>query len=357
MNSRKIIINTAAPKNPDANLLIIYTGGTLGMVYDKEGSLVPFNFQQILEKIPSLSRFNLLLTVIPFEKLIDSSDATPSAWIEIGDIIQENYNNYDGFVVLHGTDTMAYSASALSFMLEGLNKPVIFTGAQLPIGAVRTDARENLVAALEIASAKRADGAPMVPEVCIYFNYRLLRGNRARKVQSIHFDAFESDNYPLLAEAGIEILYNQRVIRSYEEDKKLQYHRHFNDEVLILKLFPGISRKVVENVLAIPGLKGVVLETFGSGNAPTFSWFIEELKKVIASGVLVVNVSQCNGGRVMQGRYGTSKILENIGVLSGADITTEAALAKMMILLSKEYSFEEIKNRLTGPLCGEMTIH
>lgn len=357
MESRKIVINTAAPKNPDANLLIIYTGGTLGMVYDKDGTLVPFNFQQILDRIPSLSRFNLLLTVIPFEKLIDSSNATPASWLEIGDIIQQNYNNYDGFVVLHGTDTMAYSASALSFMLQGLNKPVIFTGAQLPIGAVRTDARENLVAALEIASAKRPDGAPRVPEVCIYFNYRLLRGNRARKVQSIHFDAFESDNYPLLAEAGIEILYNERYIRPFNEAEKLRYNRDFNDDVLILKLFPGISRKVVEEILAVPGLKGVVLETFGSGNAPTFDWFIEALQKAISSGVVVLNVSQCNGGKVMQGRYGTSKLLEDIGVLSGADITTEAALAKMMILLGEEYSEEDRKNKLTGPLCGEMTIH
>lgn len=357
MESRKIVINTAAPKNPDANLLIIYTGGTLGMVYDKDGTLVPFNFQQILDRIPSLSRFNLLLTVIPFEKLIDSSNATPASWVEIGDIIQQNYNNYDGFVVLHGTDTMAYSASALSFMLQGLNKPVIFTGAQLPIGAVRTDARENLVAALEIASAKRADGAPVVPEVCIYFNYRLLRGNRARKVQSIHFDAFESDNYPLLAEAGIEILYNERFIRSFKKEEKLQYYKKFNDEVLILKLFPGISRKVVEEILAVPGLKGVVLETFGSGNAPTFNWFIEALKKVISAGVVVLNVSQCNGGKVIQGRYGTSKLLEDIGVLSGADITTEAALAKMMILLGEEYSEEDRKNKLTTALCGEITIH
>lgn len=357
MESRKIVINTAAPKNPDANLLLIYTGGTLGMVYDKDGALVPFNFQQILDRIPSLSRFNLLLTVIPFERLIDSSNATSASWVEIGEIIQQNYNNYDGFVVLHGTDTMAYSASALSFMLQGLSKPVIFTGAQLPIGAVRTDARENLVAALEIASAKRADGTPMVPEVCIYFNYRLLRGNRARKVQSIHFDAFESDNYPLLAEAGIEILYNERFIRSFKKEEKLEYYRNFNDEVLILKIFPGISRKVVEEILAVPGLKGVVLETFGSGNAPTFNWFIDALRKVIASGVVVLNVSQCNGGKVIQGRYGTSKLLEDIGVLSGADITTEAALAKMMILLGEEYSEEECKSKLTAPLCGEMTIH
>lgn len=357
MDSRKIIINTAAPKNPDANLLIIYTGGTLGMVYDKGGALIPFDFQQILERIPSLSRFNLLLTVIPFEKLIDSSNASPETWIEIGDIIHQNYKSYDGFVVLHGTDTMAYSASALSFMLQGLQKPVIFTGAQLPIGAVRTDARENLVAALEIASAKKADGSPMVPEVCIYFNYRLLRGNRARKVQSILFDAFESDNYPLLAEAGVEILYNQQAIFSIDADKKLRYFRDFNEKVFILKLFPGICREIVENILLLPGLKGLVLETYGSGNAPTFPWFIELLKKAIKSGMLILNVSQCNGGKVIQGRYKTSKELEEIGVLSGADITTEAALAKMMILLQQDHSEIELKRKMKEPISGELTIH
>lgn len=356
MDSRKIIIDTAAPKNPEANLLIIYTGGTIGMVYDQEGSLVPFDFQQILDRIPSLSRFNLLLTVIPFEKLIDSSDATPESWKEIGDIIYQNYNNYDGFVVLHGTDTMAYSASALSFMLQGLSKPVIFTGAQLPIGAVRTDARENFVAALEIASAKSPQGRPLVPEVCIYFNYRLLRGNRARKVESIHFDAFESDNYPLLAEAGVEILYNHQFIEAYQADRSLSYFNKFNEQVVILKLFPGINQKVVESILTIPGLKGVILETFGSGNAPTFSWFIQALKKAVEAEIVVVNVSQCNGGRVMQGRYKTSQRLENIGVLSGADITTEAALAKMMILLGEEYSGNSFKNKLTSSLCGEMTV-
>lgn len=357
MDSRKIIINTAAPQNPEANLLIIYTGGTIGMVYDQEGSLVPFNFQQILDRIPSLNRFNLLLTVIPFENLIDSSDATPESWKEIGDIIYQNYNNYDGFVVLHGTDTMAYSASALSFMLQGLSKPVIFTGAQLPIGAVRTDARENFVAALEIASAKSPEGTPLVPEVCIYFNYRLLRGNRARKVESIHFDAFESDNYPLLAEAGVEILYNHQFIEAYQPGRSLAYFSKFNEQVVVLKLFPGISRTVVESILGIPGLKGVVLETFGSGNAPTFGWFIQALKEAVDSGIVIINVSQCNGGRVMQGRYKTSQRLGSIGVLSGADMTTEAALAKMMILLGEEYSGNGFKNKLTSPLCGEMAVN
>jgi L-asparaginase len=357
MNERKIIINTAAPKNPEASLLIIYTGGTLGMVYDKEGALVPFDFQQILDRIPSLSRFNLLLTLIAFEQLIDSSNATPKSWIEIGEIIFKNYHHYDGFVVLHGTDTMAYSASALSFMLQGLGKPVIFTGAQLPIGAVRTDARENLVAALEIASAKKPEGKPLVPEVCVYFNYRLLRGNRARKVESMLFDAFESDNYPLLAEAGVEILYNQQFISAPEAERELTYFNRFNEQVLVLKLFPGISQKVVESMLTIAGLRGVVLETYGSGNAPTFPWFLEALQEAVNAGLVVLNVSQCNGGRVLQGRYKTSKQLESIGVLSGGDMTTEAALTKMMLLLGEEYAEDDFKNKLTRPLCGEMTIY
>ena len=357
MVNSKVQINTAAPDNPEANLLIIYTGGTVGMVYDKMGALVPFDFQQILDKIPSLSRFNLLLTVISFVELIDSSNATPESWQEIGDIINDNYNNYDGFVVLHGTDTMAFSASALSFMLQGLNKPVVFTGAQLPIGAVRTDARENLVAALEIASAKRVDGTPMVPEVCIYFNYRLLRGNRARKVQSVHFDAFESNNYPLLAEAGVEILFNEAYIQPFKAENELNYCRSFSRKVMVLKLFPGISQEVIENMLGIPGLKGVVMETFGSGNAPTYPWFIQALEKVIASGVVVVNISQCHGGKVMQGRYGTSKLLEDIGVLSGADMTTEAALTKLMLLLGEDCSVNSLKSKLSVPLSGEMTVH
>lgn len=355
MDRKKIIIDTASPQNPDASLLIIYTGGTVGMVFDSKGSLVPFDFQQILDKIPSLMRFNLLLTVIPFGELIDSASATPDTWVEIGDIIYRNYNNYDGFVVLHGTDTMAYSASALSYMLQGLAKPIIFTGAQLPIGAVRTDARENLLASLEIASAKKEDGKPIVPEVCIYFNYRLLRGNRARKVQSIYFDAFESTNYPFLAEAGVEILYNQQVIRSLKDNCVLKYSRKFDDQVFILKLFPGMSRKAVETILELPGLRGVVLETFGSGNAPAFPWFMRALKKAVDAGIIFLNVSQCHGGKVIPGRYQSSKWLQEIGVINGADITSEAALTKMMFLLGEESSENECRSRLIEPISGEMT--
>lgn len=352
----KVIIKTAAPRDPEASLLIIYTGGTLGMVYDAEGTLVPFDFEQILDRIPSISRFNLMLTVLSFEELIDSSNATPATWQAIGSAIRDNYTQYDGFVVIHGTDTMAYTASALSFMLQHLAKPVIFTGAQLPIGAVRTDARENLLAALEIASARDKEGEPLVAEVCIYFNYRLLRGNRAKKVQSILFDAFESNNYPFLAEAGVEIQYNQSALLTPAAGKELRYRCCFEEKVGLLKLYPGMEPTFVQRVLEMPELKGVVLETYGSGNAPTFSWFIQAVEKALAADKIVLNVSQCLGGKVMQGRYGTSRLLEEMGVLSGYDLTTEAALAKMMLVLGAEQEVSSAKKELISPLCGEMSV-
>ncbi|AHM59395.1 L-asparaginase type I family protein [Flammeovirgaceae bacterium 311] len=353
----KVIIKTVADRHPEASLLIIYTGGTLGMVYDKGGSLVPFDFEQILDRIPSIGRFNLLLTVLSFHELIDSSNATPETWQAIGRAILDNYHEYDGFVVIHGTDTMAHSASALSFMLQHLTKPVIFTGAQLPIGAVRTDARENLLAALEIASAKNKKGEALVPEVCIYFNYRLLRGNRAKKVQSILFDAFESNNYPLLAEAGVEIIYNESAILLPPVGNKLNFRCSFNAGVVLLKLFPGMSRQYVEHVLNIPHTSGVVLETYGSGNAPTFPWFIQAVEKAISEGKIVLNVSQCLGGKVVQGRYSTSRLMEEMGVLNGLDLTTDAALVKMMLVLG-EYgaAAEAAKKELVTPLCGEMSV-
>ena len=350
-----IRIDTAAPKNPDASLLLIYTGGTLGMAHNDEGTLVPFDFEQIIERIPSLKRYNLILTVIAFEELLDSADAGPETWVSIGQLIEENYADYDGFVVLHGTDTMAYSASALSFMLQNLSKPVVFTGAQLPIGAVRTDARENLLGALEIASAKTAEGKPRVPEVCLYFNDNLLRGNRAKKVQSILFDAFESHNYPLLAEAGIEIQYNNSNILT-PQPQPLQLKKKFHSQVAVLKIYPGIQPAFVKAVLQAKELAGVILETYGSGNAPTYTWFIQELKQAIDRGVIILNVSQCQGGKVVQGRYGTSKLLQEIGVLSGYDLTTEAALTKMMLLLGEETSVETVKRQIIVPICGEMSV-
>jgi L-asparaginase len=249
---------------------------------------------------------------------------------------------------------MAYSASALSYMLEGLNKPLIFTGAQLPIGAVRTDARENLITALEIASAQR-DGRPLVPEVCIFFQDKLLRGNRSKKVESAQFRAFESKNYPALASCGIRIEYDLNVIKPYQPYSKLKVYRNMDENVAVLKLFPGIGRHVVEALLEIPGLKGIVLETFGSGNAMTDSWFIKALEAAIAKGILIFNVSQCNGGTVMHGRYETSRHLQDIGVLSGGDITSEAAITKMMFLLANKDSMSDVRRYLVRSVRGEMS--
>lgn len=352
---RVVDVNPEAASEAAASILVIYTGGTLGMVYDdKNKALVPFDFEQILDKMPELKSFGFKLTVLSFNQLIDSANVSPAHWVALATLIEENYDKYRGFVILHGTDTMAYSASALSFLLEDLNKPIIFTGAQLPIGAVRTDARENFVTALEIASAQ-IEGRPLISEVCIYFNHMLLRGNRAKKVESQQFGAFESRNYTPLAECGIRIDYNQAAIKPHQPYSNLKVFKKMDTRVSILKLFPGISRDLVQAVLAIPNLKGMVLETYGSGNAPVEDWFIELITNAINEGILVYNVSQCYGGTVTQGRYETSRRLADAGVLSGGDITTEAAITKMMFLLAKESSLAEIKAQLVRPIRGEMS--
>lgn len=356
MTYRTVRINPALPNKPRSSVLVIYTGGTLGMVYDRlNDQLVPFDFEGIIDRVPEIRRLDFELTVITLPTLIDSSNMKPDIWGELGRIIQKNYLEYDSFVILHGTDTMAYTASALSFLLENLNKPVILTGAQLPIGVARTDARENLITALEIAAAQQ-HGCPIVPEVCIYFNSLLLRGNRAKKKESVHFNAFHSENYPHLAMAGVSIEYNTPFIKSYEEDAALRLHEHMDTGVMVLPLFPGISPSVVDAVLTIPGLRGLVLETFGAGNAPTDDWFLNSLKRAIERGVLIYNVSQCDGGRVTQGRYQTSKVLQQLGVVSGADITVEAAITKLMFLLANEPDPTRLRQRLTDPICGEMSV-
>ena len=326
------------------------------MVHDNRGALVPFDFSSILDHVPSLRLLELNLSVIAFENPIDSSNINTANWVDIGQVIHDNYDNYNGFVVLHGTDTMAFTASAVSFMLENLDKPVVFTGAQMPISSLRSDARENLITALEIAS-NHQNGKPLVPEVCIYFDYVLLRGNRSKKVESILFHAFESENYPIMAEAGVEINYNVSAIHKKDDQNPLVLHTNFDNRVVILKLYPGITQAVVESILNIPDLRGVVLETFGAGNAPTAVWFLELIKKAIDKGIVILNVSQCQGGRVIQGKYDTSQQLNALGVIAGADLTLEAAITKMMLVLGEEEDLTIIKNRLSTPVCGELTLN
>ena len=326
------------------------------MVYDRQNDqLVPFDFEQVLERVPEIRRLDFELTVIVLEELIDSSNMKPSNWINLARIIRDNYDAYDSFVILHGTDTMAYTASALSFLLEGLNKTVILTGAQLPIGVARSDARENFITALEIAAAQE-NGRAMVPEVCIYFNSLLLRGNRAKKKESVHFNAFHSENYPHLAMAGVSIEYNLPFIRPYVAGSPLKVYEEMDTNVVVLPLFPGINQQIINSILNIPNLKGLVLESYGAGNAPTESWFLNALQNAIDRGLLIFNVSQCDGGRVTQGRYQTSKQLDAIGVLSGSDCTVEAAITKLMFLLANEPDHAKLKERLVTPLVGEMSV-
>ena len=325
------------------------------MVYDESGSLAPFNFSLVLDKIPELNRLDLKLTVISFPKPVDSSNIEISHWMDMAYIIYNNYHQYEGFVILHGTDTMAYSASALSFILRGLTKPVIFTGAQIPIGSTRSDARENFITALEIASATKG-GKPIISEVCIYFNFILLRGNRSQKIRSSTFGAFESENYPHLAESGVHIVYNDPYIAKAAENETFGYATKMDPNVAILKIFPNITAATVRGILEAEGLKGIVLESYGSGNTLKAQWFLDLLNQSIAGGMIVVNVSQCQGGSVEQGRYETSKNLSEIGVISGHDMTTESAITKLMYLLRNEDERKGIIENLKLSLRGEMTV-
>lgn len=337
------------------SILVIYTGGTIGMTQDQHtGALTPFDFDRIYTQMPELKEMDYIIDCHSFDPLIDSSDMNPSFWVQLAEVIEKNYESYDGFVVLHGSDTMAYSASMMSFMLENLNKPVVFTGSQLPLGMLRSDGRENFITAIEIAAAN-IDDTPIVPEVSIYFENQLFRGNRAHKFNAEHFEAFLSVNYPVLAEAGVHIKYHHERILN-PNFKKLKVHKNLNNNVAVLKLFPGIQETVVEAVIGASGLKAIILETFGSGNAPTEKWFIEQLKKAREKGIIVFNVTQCKGGSVEIGKYAASLDMGKIGIIGGYDITTEAALAKTMYLLGRGMSREDTERLLQKPLRGEMTI-
>ncbi|TDE15305.1 asparaginase [Dyadobacter psychrotolerans] len=357
MSYNIIHINPISPEPTQGSVLVIYTGGTLGMVYETKGKqLVPFNFDQIIDKVPEISRLNFGITFLSLKEPIDSSNMNPGIWIELATIIEDHYDQYDSFVILHGTDTMAYTASALSYLLENLNKPVILTGAQLPIGVARSDARENFITALELAAAIGEDGMSVLSEVCIYFNSVLLRGNRSKKQESSDFNAFHSENYPNLANAGVRIEYNFPYLKPHQKDQELKVHKRLDSNVAFLKVFPGINKQVVESILKIEGLKGVVLETYGAGNATTESWFLDAVKEAIEKGVIIFNVSQCNGGRVNQGQYQTSKFLKQVGVVSGSDITAEAAITKMMYIFGNENDAKTCVEKLAQPLSGEMSI-
>lgn len=339
------------------SVLLLYTGGTIGMkTNDETGGLAPFNFGQIEEEVPELKKFNVNIDTYTFDPLIDSSNVKPSLWVDIATIIKDNHDNYDGFVVLHGTDTMAYSASALSFMLKNLDKPVIFTGSQIPIGVLRTDGKENLISSIEIAVHKHK-GKAAVPEVCIFFQNNLLRANRTIKYSAEHFNAFRSENYPALATAGITIDYHDNYIRHTDSDfsSPIEICTEMCEDVVVLDIFPGISRKVVSSILNIDGLKGVVMRTFGSGNAPTDDWLIEELENAIKKGIIILNVTQCPSGSVNMELYDTGKRLSKIGVISGHDITTEAAVTKMMFLLGQHLTKKQLKNDMLHSIRGEIT--
>lgn len=340
----------------EISILIIYTGGTIGMVHDPEtGSLVPIDFRHITDHVPELRKFGYDLHSVSFNPVKDSSNIDPDVWVKMAEIIENSYDDFDGFVVLHGTDTMAYTASALSFMLENLSKPVILTGSQLPIGLLRTDGRENLITAIDIAAA-RENGLPSVPEVCIYFDNKLTRGNRTTKMSAEHFDAFYSPNYSPLAEVGLHLRYFNHLISYPAKDKKLIVHKSFDTNVAILKLFPGINRKLVRAIIKTEGLRGLIMETFGSGNAPTYQWFLDELKQFIDGGGIILNVTQCHGGSVEMGLYETSRQMLSAGVVSGKDLTSEASVTKLMFLLGKYSSNDKIVESLNKSLAGEISL-
>lgn len=340
-----------------SSILLIYTGGTIGMKEDPSiQALRPFDFSQILEEVPELGKFAYRIDSVTFDPIIDSSDIDPANWVKLVSIIEKRYDEYDGFVILHGTDTMAYSASALSFMLEGLTKPVIFTGSQLPIGVPRTDGKENLISAVEIAAAKNADGNAIVPEVCIYFDNLLMRGNRTTKINSDNFRAFRSENCPPLAEAGISIKYNESLIRKPSDwQKRPLFHKTLDTRVSILKIHPGITSQVAKSILCGEESRAVIIETYGAGNAPSRGWFLDHVKEAAAMGKVLLNVTQCLAGSVNMDIYATGKCLKETGVISGYDSTTESALGKLFYLMGVFEDNGDVKKSLDLDLRGEIS--
>lgn len=343
------------PGERHPKILIIYTGGTIGMIENPEtGSLEPFDFEYLIDNVPKIKRLDYRIDSYQFEVPIDSSAMNPSHWQDIAYVIATFYDRYDGFVVLHGTDTMAYTASALSFMLENLRKPVVITGSQLPIGEVRTDGEENLITALQVAAATTDDGRPMLEEVTILFENYLWRGNRATKYSADNFNAFKSSNFPRLAKIGMGITFREDVLWRPVENAPLRVHYGMDTNVMYLSLFPGITETMIRHAFNTPGLRGVVLKTYGAGNAPTESSFLEVVREAVDRGLVIVNVSQCDNGMVDPHRYKTGSALYAAGVISGHDLTSEAAITKLMFLFGQDYDTETVKRLMETPLVGEM---
>lgn len=340
-----------------ASILLILTGGTISMGKKANRSLSPLSCNQVLASVPEIQDLNVNISTVAFSPLIDSSDINPENWVAICEIIENNYRKYDGFVVLHGTDTMSYSASAVSFMLENLSKPVIFTGSQLPVGVHRSDAKENLITSIEIAAAKNEKGDALVQEVCVFFEDQLMRGNRTTKRNAEEFDAFASFNYHNLAKSGVHIKFYTEYFLEQKSTEALKVHKTLDNNIAILKLFPGINCHTVEAVLKTEGVKAVIIETYGTGNAPSCKWFYRLLDEAGKAGIVLLNITQCRAGSVEMGRYATSLNLKKAGVVSGYDMTIEAAVAKLMFLLGQYTDSQVIKEKLSVSLRGEITLN